>query len=490
MQLVLRVASVYIIIFAQMLDTSIANLVLADIASDLKIDALSASWIITSFGVGLTISFPLSSLLTRKLSGDMILILGGTIFAYSSVACGFSHNDISFILFRFLQGLGSGLSIVVAQSLMVRLLGEHNRAFTIALWTSAISLAPVFGPLIGAVVTYHASWRWLFHINMPLIGTSLLILLPVLIFKKDQQESLNSGTGAINTFFAFAVMVVAGQYILDFGDHKQWFLDSTIRTAGVICIGAALIFYLLNIKEKYQIFDLKLLDDKQFLLITLVLTIANALVFSSVVILPLWLRVYYGMPILHAGVVVSVGSGVAAIVSPFIGKLIPQRMYFLAATCSLILGAVSFIMLGSFTTNTSTEYMVVSRLVAGLGLTVMTMPLLTLSLMNIHSSRLISANSLSLTIRIIGANVFVTLSFIMFKRMLLWHEATSISALDSITNFKPFSSLDRAFYLFSAEHSILALHSIAYYGCILFILCAITLFLIAKSLDRSKLKTN
>src|SRR5256885_6205158 len=122
-----RVLAVYLIIFTQMLDTSVANLALNNIASDLYLDVYYSGWIMTSFGAGLVISFSLGGILAKRYSGDTILAIGSLAFIAASLGCGMSSGAMPFLAFRFLQGLSSGAVIIVAQSRLFQLLGEQQR---------------------------------------------------------------------------------------------------------------------------------------------------------------------------------------------------------------------------------------------------------------------------------------------------------------------------------------------------------------------------
>ncbi|WP_211036696.1 DHA2 family efflux MFS transporter permease subunit [Pseudoalteromonas luteoviolacea] len=426
----LRVTAVYIIIFSQMLDTSVANLSLNNIASDLQLDILHASWIMTSFGVGLVIAFPAGTMLSKYISSDSVLLVGGVVFIYSSIGCGLASDDTTFLFNRFLQGLGSGMTLVVAQNLMLRIMGEDKRAFAISLWSSAISIAPVLGPVVGAYITDSYHWRWLFLLNVPLIGGSMLILLSYLALGLSEERS-ESNKYQLFTFLLFSILICSLQFVLDFGEKLNWLSNNVILTATILFLLSSILFYNYNRNEKYKIYDFSIFKNNRFLIATVVLTLANALVYSSIILLPLWLKMEYKMPILAAGLIVSIGSGVAAIASPFIGKLIPERLLGPTGVASLILGFISFFMMSLITIDSSPEYIALTRLVAGAGLAVMTMPLLAYSVSQLPTKSLVNANAVSLTIRISVANIFVTFAFIAYKKIEIYKQAKFTSSFNS-----------------------------------------------------------
>jgi DHA2 family multidrug resistance protein len=470
----IRIAAVYTIIFLEMLDTSIANLALNNIAADIQIDVLHGSWIMTSYGIGLVVAFPLGTMLSKHISGEAVLLLGALLFLNTSTACGLATNDTSFLLFRVLQGLGSGMTLVAAQSLFFRLVGEQNRALAISFWSSAISLAPVFGPLISALTIERFSWRWLFLANAPLVAICLMVLVPVLDLKRIRGQA--AGAAKFLTLGAFAVAVIASQYIFDFGEQLGWLQDPAIRWALALSGVFAVAFFLINTRPGFQIYDLSVFRDRSYSIATLILSLANALIWASVVLLPIWLRIDYNMPILFAGLVVSAGSAIAALATPFVGKYLPARWFGVAAIASLLFSGVSFLMMSSFSTSSSHEYMVTARLVAGVGLAIMTMPLLAISLTNVTSAAVINANALSMTARTVTANVCVAFAFIAYKHMLLENQAQFTAGMDSLSSAK-YSVADArvALDLVNREFSTDALQNIFLAGGVLLLLGALVM---------------
>ncbi|MGL1958987.1 MAG: MFS transporter [Colwellia sp.] len=405
----IRVLSIYVVLFTQMLDNSVANLSLIIISSDLYMDVFHASWIMTFYGAGLVVALPFAPYFAKYVSSDTVFLVGGILFILSSIACGVVSDANSFLFFRFTQGFSAGLSAVICQGLMIRVMGERHKVFTVALVTSAISLAPVFGPFIGGVITEYLNWRWLFLINVPLMGISLYFIIDILDLKKVKRQPLPYGY--LIALFAFAFFILSSQYIFDFGREKSWLNSEEIQIAFVFCLSCLVIFVYFNSRPKCSVFYLGLLKNKDFMITTLILSMGNGVISSSLVLLPIWLQVDYNMPILHAGAIVSVASAVAAILTPIIGKKINSKHYPILSIISLSFTGVSFYIMGQFTIDTPQWEFIIVRLIAGLGLATFTAPLLTLSLTKVNLDKMNEASSLSLSLRLTSSNVCVALAF-------------------------------------------------------------------------------
>lgn len=480
MSTALKVFAIYTIIFTQMLDTSVANLALTNISSSLYIDVYYSSWIMTSFGTGLVISFSLGNLLGKIYSTDAVLVIGVLVFTAASLGCGISTNAAEFLAWRFLQGLGSGVAVVVSQSHLFRMLGESRRTFAISLWGSAFSLAPVMGPLVGAIVTEHLSWRWLFLINIPLMTVSLLILLPDFSLSRAAEK-----TKALpfTTLFTFALLVASTQYVLDFGEQLGWLDSFSIVIATVISVVSLVAF--VNANRRNALFDFRVFRDFNYAIATTVSCLGNGLLFASLVFLPLWMQRDYHMPILEAGVIVSVASGVAAILTPLLGKYLPSRWLGFAAIFSLSITAFSFVLMSQFSLDSSSDYMVLSRIIAGLGLATFTLPLTALALKNIPSQNVVNANAIGLMLRVVSANAFVAIGFTAFNHIRQVKELDYLSTPDRLTNLKYYASIpDGVSSYLSHWFSTSAMTSMFWLSALLFAIFAVAVTPVVMRISR------
>jgi DHA2 family multidrug resistance protein len=413
MHLYLRVIAVYIVIFTQMLDTSIVNLALVKIAPDLGINVYNATWILTAFGTGMVVSFPLGNALSKRYDFDTIFLCICFTFILASFACAMAVSDIDFVIYRFIQGLASGSLIVFCQSLLFRILGDDKRAAALGLWSSAVSIAPIVGPLVGGIIIEYVSWRWIFLINLPLMLFCLYILLDVLTPKWG---AITDSKIHASTLVAFAITITLSQYVLDFGERNNWFKSAGILYASVGAVLGLFIFLLLNRQQDRQVFDFSVFRDANYRVAMSIMIIGNGLIFSSLVVLPVWLQVNYGMPAIHAGLVVAVGSLVTGILSPIVGKYLKKQHYFFAAIASLLFTGVSFLMMSQYNMGSTFSHLAEARIVAGIGLALFATPLAAMSIMTIAADRVMNANSVSMCLRVISSNVFVAGGFIMLQQ--------------------------------------------------------------------------
>jgi EmrB/QacA subfamily drug resistance transporter len=155
------------------MDQTIVATALPRIASDLgAFDQLS--WVVTAYLLAATITIPLYGKLS-DLFGRRRLFLGAIwLFLVGSVLCALAATLSQLIAFRALQGLGAGGLLPLSQAAIGDLFPPRDRARYQGFIGSMWATAAVMGPLLGGVLTDHASWRWIFIVNVPLAVATLV----------------------------------------------------------------------------------------------------------------------------------------------------------------------------------------------------------------------------------------------------------------------------------------------------------------------------
>jgi EmrB/QacA subfamily drug resistance transporter len=161
------------------LDATIVNVSLSNLAKDLHTTLPSIQWVTSGYLLALTLVLPLNGWLIDRIGGKALYLWCFSSFTLSSLLCGFAWSAQSLIGFRLLQGASGGLLAPMAQLMMKRVAGiQFTRVAGYA--TVPILLGPLLGPMIAGVILRHASWRWLFLVNLPIgvlaLGLSLLFL--------------------------------------------------------------------------------------------------------------------------------------------------------------------------------------------------------------------------------------------------------------------------------------------------------------------------
>src|SRR5271154_684155 len=170
--------------FMEVLDTTIANVVLPYIAGGMGVSDDEASWVVTTYLVANAVSLTASPFLARRLGRKTFFLICLGLFSISSLLCAQAWNLDSLLLFRILQGLAGGGMVPVSQSILADSFPPEKRGQAFALFGVAVVVAPVVGPTLGGWLADNWTWRWCFLINGP-VGILALALLAVTLRDPD-----------------------------------------------------------------------------------------------------------------------------------------------------------------------------------------------------------------------------------------------------------------------------------------------------------------
>lgn len=158
-------------------------------------------------GLGLT-QIPFG-ILSDYIGRRKLLLINLIIFLSASLGCIFSESIYSFILFRFLQGVGSSAALVVGRSLYLDILPEEKAKRAITLSIPFVCISPGVAPILGGVIDYHLGWQYSF-IFISLIVLCLLVGYYIL-FPETKDFSKNSGLGFKGFFkLSYRVLFIPG----------------------------------------------------------------------------------------------------------------------------------------------------------------------------------------------------------------------------------------------------------------------------------------
>jgi EmrB/QacA subfamily drug resistance transporter len=218
------------------LDTTIVNVALPSIRTDLGFSQTSLAWVVNAY----LLTFGGLLLLGGRL-GDLyghrrLFLAGIGLFTLSSLACGLSTSQEMLVAARAVQGIGGAVASAVSLSLTMTLFTEPaERAKAMGIFGFVASGGGSIGVLLGGVLTGSLNWHWIFLVNLP-IGVVVVVLalrlLPV-AHAAGASRKLDVG-GAVSVTAALMTAV----YAIVNGNQNGW---TSAETLGLLAVAVALL---------------------------------------------------------------------------------------------------------------------------------------------------------------------------------------------------------------------------------------------------------
>jgi EmrB/QacA subfamily drug resistance transporter len=185
-RVVLTTTAVIAAMFLASIDGTIVSTAMPTIVGELHgID--SYAWVFSGFLLAEIATIPLWGRLADMFGRKNIFLAGMIIFLLGSALCGVSQSMTQLVLFRFVQGLGAGCILPVAQTISADLYTMEQRARISAVYSAVFALASVIGPFLGGFITDNLSWRWVFYVNLP-VGLMAIGLVAVVMLEPLQHR--------------------------------------------------------------------------------------------------------------------------------------------------------------------------------------------------------------------------------------------------------------------------------------------------------------
>ncbi|VUS46470.1 MFS transporter [Klebsiella spallanzanii] len=217
-------SALLLVMLLSALDQTIVSTALPTIVGELGgLDKLS--WVVTAYILSSTIVVPLYGKFGDLFGRKIVLQVAIVLFLAGSALCGLAQNMTQLVLMRALQGLGGGGLMVISMAAVADVIPPANRGRYQGLFGGVFGLATVIGPLIGGFLVQHASWRWIFYINLPLGLFALLVIGTVFHSSNKRSQHQIDWLGAIYLSMALLCIILftsEGGSVRAWSDPQLW----------------------------------------------------------------------------------------------------------------------------------------------------------------------------------------------------------------------------------------------------------------------------
>jgi len=387
------------------------NIALPAIEKSFGLDAISLSWVVTSFLLA-TAMFLLPIGRWGDLTGIRRLFkMGIVIFTLSSLVCGFAPSGFWLIFFRYIQGIGAALTGTSGPAILVSAFLPKHRGRVLGISVSAVYFGLAFGPFAGGFLTQSFGWRSIFYVAT---GLGIITNIIALVFL-GKDEISDGKIKKIN--LKGTVFYMIGLIALVYGSSFIPTLTGWLMLAGGIL--ALAFFWNLENRSTLPVIETKLYThNRLFAYSNLAALINYSATFAIVFLLSLYLQKVQQLSPREAGLLLVAQPIMMAIFSPFAGRLSdrfqPRYLSTLGMTMCTI-GLAGF----SFLSEVTPIWVIVCLLVwVGLGFAFFSSPNMNTIMSSVSKTQYGLASGSAATMRVIGQITSMTIATLFFAIMI------------------------------------------------------------------------
>ena len=326
------------------LDQTIVSTALPTIVGDLG-GASHIAWIVTAYLVTSTVSTPLWGKLGDLYGRKSFFQAAIVIFLAGSALSGLSRTLEMLIAFRALQGLGAGGLMVGAQAIIGDIVSPRERGRYQGLFGAVFAVATVVGPLLGGFLTQHASWRWVFYINVPIGAVALVVTAVVLpAHMRGARKPVIDYVGTLLLSAAVTALVL----VASLGGTTYAWSSVPIAILGASGVALLVVWALVERRAREPVLPLHLFANRVFSATSAIGFVVGFGLFGAVTFMPVFLQVAKGadptlsglqlLPLMAGLLLTSIVSGVVISrsgrykVFPIVGSAVMTLGMYLLAT--------------------------------------------------------------------------------------------------------------------------------------------------------------
>jgi EmrB/QacA subfamily drug resistance transporter len=299
-RLVMKTAIVLLIgALAPLFDSTMVNVSIHTIAFDMKTTYSVVQWIITGYVLAMGLVIPISGWATKRFGCKRSYIFGLVIFLIGSVCSMLSWNIESLIIFRIIQGAGTGLLMPALQTELVQISGGRNLARIMSIISIPALLGPILGPVLGGIIVSSANWRAIFWVNIPIC----IVAIPLAVWgipsdKHVEKKASLDVIGMILLSPAFALLIYGIAQVAKHGGLN----DSAVYVPLIIGIVlmATYVVYALNTKREPAL-NVRLFKSVNFSASNILVILCGIITNGAMLMLPLYYEEARGASALYAG---------------------------------------------------------------------------------------------------------------------------------------------------------------------------------------------
>lgn len=390
--------------FMTMIDSSIVNVALPDMMSELKTSMGTIQWVASAYLLALGITLTGTAYLAKKFGTRRAYIISLIGFTISSILCSISQNIEFLIIARIVQGIFGAPLVPLAMNMLFGKGKAEQQLPAVA--GMILFLAPAVGPSLGGVLIHLSGWPLIFLANLP-VGILAVIgafrLPDEIVAQKDDKTRFDTPG-----FILLATGLAGLTYGASKGPQSGWF-EGTVWPFWAIGILLLVAYVIWAIRREHPIVDITLIRIPQHALAISLTAIVAVVTFAAILLVPTFMQEIQGMSAIVAGLALLPQALITGI-GTVLGNKMPERfgVRWTVVTGMLLL-TISTVGLLALDTNTSVWYTAVILIGRGFAIGLVIQPLLNRLIKSLPEHKVPDGNTLFNVVQRVGGTLGIAL---------------------------------------------------------------------------------
>src|SRR6266850_2000397 len=225
------------------IDGTVTNVALPALQGNFHATVVEVQWVVESYGLFLSALILTGGALGDSYGRRLMFLSGVGLFIAASIGCGLSSSIAQLIIARSIQGVGAAFLVPGSLAIIGATFSDSTRGRAIGTWSGFTAITTAVGPVLGGWLIEHASWRWVFFINVPLGAAVVWLSL------KHIPESRNPKSTAVDWWGALTATVALAGLVYGFIESSKLGWRNPL-VIGSLALGLACLFGFVAVEQR------------------------------------------------------------------------------------------------------------------------------------------------------------------------------------------------------------------------------------------------
>lgn len=356
--------------FVSILNETLLNVAYTDLMKELHVGASTIQWLSTSYMLVIGILVPITALLIQWFTTRQMFLSAMLLFLVGTIVCGIAPSFGMLLFGRVIQALGTGLLLPVMMNTILTIYPPDKRGAAMGTIGLVIMFGPAIGPTLSGLILDALNWRWLFFLVTPLAAFSILF---GAMYLRNVSETSRPRVDLISILLS---TVGFGGIVYGFssaGEGDGW-SSPIVITCLITGFVALALFVWRQLVVKQPTLDVRVFKYPMFALSAALLMVMMMTLFSTLILLPMYLQGALLLTPFIAGLVLLPGGVINGLMSPVAGRLFDKFGPRALITPGLLIVITTLWFMRGLDTTSSTALVITLHISLFVGISLVMMP--------------------------------------------------------------------------------------------------------------------